>query len=71
MRGTYRAVPPLVTRVFALLALALLLGASSATGAAVAGDCAIASIDQSGGAPGGDNWAVAGDGAHCHTGRPH
>ncbi|MEV0124858.1 hypothetical protein AB0I16_25550 [Streptomyces sp. NPDC050703] len=71
MHGTYRALPPLVTRVLALLALAILIGAPAATGTARAGDCGYASIDQGGGASGGDNWAVAGDGAHCHAGPTH
>ncbi|NEB44007.1 hypothetical protein G3I45_06285, partial [Streptomyces sp. SID339] len=66
MHGTSRALSPLVTRVLALVALALLLGASSAVGTASADACAYASIGPGG--TGGDNVAVAGDGADCHAG---
>ncbi|WP_306337611.1 hypothetical protein [Streptomyces sp. KL118A] len=54
----------------ALLALALLLGASSAVGSASADDCAYASIDQ-GGSTSGGTVVVAGDGADCHAGPTH
>ncbi|WAL99379.1 hypothetical protein [Streptomyces sp. Je 1-369] len=69
MHGTPRALSPLVTRVLALVALALLLGASSAVGSASADACAYASVDQ--GATGGGTVAVAGDGADCYAGPTH
>lgn len=59
----------LVTRVWALLALTLLLGTCAAAGTAVASDCGYASIDQ-GGASSGGNIAVAGDG-DCWAGPTH